>query len=70
MREAQRSKTFKISGEIYQVCDATDPEAKEMSLLDIPPELLKLRNVTRVYYFEDFWEYLLIREILRGCGVR
>jgi len=66
MREAQKSKTFKLNGEFYQVCDATDPEAKEMSLLDIPPELLKLRKVSRVY-FEDFWEYLLFRETLRRC---
>jgi len=53
MREAQRSKTFKLCGEFYQICDATDPEANEMSLLDIPTEQLKLRDVTRVC-LEDF----------------
>jgi len=56
MREAQRSKTFKVCGElsdgvpIYQACDEADPDAKRMSLLDIPAEQLKLRAVSRVYY--------------------
>ena len=53
-KEAQGSKTFKISGQlsdgtpIYQACSETDPEAQEMSLLDIPVSQLKLRNITRV----------------------
>jgi len=56
IREAQRSKTFKVCGElsdgvpIYQACDEADSEAKEISLLDIPAEQLKLRDVSRAYF--------------------
>jgi len=52
-KEAQKSKIFKICGTlpdgapIYQACSETDPQAQEMSLLDIPESQLKLRGLTR-----------------------
>jgi len=52
-KEVQKSKTFKICDTlpdgvpVYQACSETDPQALEMSLLEISESQLKLRDVTR-----------------------
>ena len=50
IRELQKAKYFKASGDqVYEACSSDDPEAKEMSFLDIPYEKMKPRKITMVW---------------------
>jgi len=57
VRELQKARYFKqINKENhqYEECDSTDPEAQEMSFLDIPYEIIKPRKIT----IDDFLKVL------------
>lgn len=49
IRELQKAKYFKASGDQrYEACSSDDPEAKEMSFLDIPYDNINPRKITMV----------------------